>query len=376
MKILHVIDNLKLGGTQNLAYRTWELLAQNGHEVTVCVLTSSKFEAEWKHLPRVHRLNVHGDYRRPFAVSGWSKRVANIVSDTRPEIIHSWLWLSDVVAAGAAARTATPHLSHIVDRRNWQLGNRFRDRYRRWVTKRLFQRAETKFLSVSKAAGDFAIETLGIPESNVRVAYNSIVCERFEAIPSCEAWNDNNVPLRLGIASRIEPEKGHEFLLRAVALLKNQGVSCSLKVTGDGPGRPLLEQLSRQLEVEDRVDFVGWVKSVESFLENIDAFMVPSIDSEGLPTTILEAMSAGRMVICTDIGGAVEAVSDGHTGLVVAPRDPQALARAVMSVHNDRNRAAQMCERARLRVREQFEMSRMMSVVQEAYRSVAILARK
>ncbi len=338
MKILHVIDNLKLGGTQNLAARTWSQSVLSGHEVSVCVLTNSRNEAAWKALPPLHRLNIHGDYRRPFSVRSWSRSLAKVVDAVRPDVIHSWLWLSDVVAAGAAARTRTPHLSHIVDRRNWQLATRLRDRYRRWMTRRLFRQAGTRFLSVSQAAADFAVDTLELSPSSVTVAYNSIECSRFERIAASAAWTNNEIPLKLGIASRIEPEKGHEYLLQAVALLKQRGIACSLKITGEGPGRAPLEQLTRQLGLEDCVEFIGWVKSVESFLEDTDVFMVPSIDSEGLPTTILEAMAAGRMVVCTHIGGASEAVVDGHTGYVVAPRDANALANAVAVVSNNRIR--------------------------------------
>lgn len=371
MRILHVIDNLKLGGTQNLAIRTWQEQIDRGHEVSACVLVESTSEHPWTKLPQeLFRLGCHGDYRRPLAIGNWAKQLAKVVNQTKPDIIHSWLWLSDFVAAKAAVKCRVRHVVHLVDRRNWQQSNRLRDRYRCWATRRAFNKANSSFLAVSQAAGQFAIDSLRIAADRVEVAYNSIYTSEFFKIPDCDAWTAPNRPLQLGIAARIEPEKGHKYLIEAMRILQEKGVACTLKITGDGTDRPYLERLVREKIRSDSIEFVGWVKDVAAFLAGIDIFLVPSIDSEGLPTTILEAMAAGRIVIATDVGGAAEAIVDQKTGVIVQPRDARSIADAIAKISVNRDSASLMARNARLAVTEKFSMPQMIQTIERVYAKV------
>ena len=373
MRILHVIDNLKLGGTQNLAWRTWRGFAEE-HSVGLCVLTTSQNEHTWDWLPDdVYRLNVHGDYRKPNAVSKWSRRLhSEVFPEFKPDLVHSWLWLSDVVSAGAAARASLPHLVHVVDRRTWQESKKFKHRYRKWMTRRLFARANSQFLGVSQAAADYAVDGLQLDTNKMGVAFNSIYTESFAAIADSSAWANPDQQLRLGIAARIVPEKGHRYLLEAVKILKDRSVTVELQITGDGPDRTMLEQFVADHGLQDSVRFVGWVDSVPEFLNGIDVFMVPSIDSEGLPTTILEAMSAGRVVVASDIGGAAEAIEDKVSGHIVPARDAGALADAVESLAANRAAALAITQAARRRIEESFSMPAMLSTIRDQYSKMLV----
>ncbi|MFN6129014.1 MAG: glycosyltransferase [Planctomycetota bacterium] len=367
MKILHVIDNLKLGGTQNLAIRTWNGLEQRGHTVTVAVLVDSANERKELFDEReTIRVGFHGDYRKPFAIASVAKRLRELIHVHNPDIVHSWLWLSDVVAAQSTARTRIPHVSHIVDRRNWQQSRGLLNRLRRYVTKRSLDKSRSQFLAVSQAAADFASQTLGISPQRIQVAYNAIEPSEFARIPDSQAWTrDTN--LRLGIAARMEPEKGHEFAIRAMPILKEKGIACQLCITGEGPQKRELESLVHRLQLSDCVKFVGWVPDVAGFLDEIDVFLVPSIDSEGLPTTILEAMSAARFVVATDVGGAKEAIVPGVNGMIIKPRDPGAIAAAITRLHEDRDAAGKMAEAGREHVRTKFAMKQMLDIVEQTY---------
>lgn len=368
MHSLHIIDNLKLGGTQNLASRTWDGLRDRGHDVTLCVLVNSANEAEWASLPDdVIRLNCHGDYRRPGAISRWGGQLAEVVRQHEPDILHSWLWLSDVVTASAATRSGIPHVVHVVDRRTWQESSRWRHRYRRWMTQRLFRNAGSRFLAVSQAAADYAVQVLDLPAERMDVAYNSINPDPFLDIPDSSTWHDPAGALHLGIAARIEVEKGHIHLLEAIRTLRDRNEEVRLSITGDGSQKHVLEEFVKQHELRSAVQFVGWVDSVVDFLSGIDVFMVPSVSSEGLPTTILEAMAAGRVVVASDIGGAAEAIDDRTDGLIVPPADPAALADAISYLNTHRQTAEAMSVRARKKVAEEFSMTAMMDTIVSQY---------
>ena len=368
MKVLHVIDNLKVGGTTNLADRTIHGLIDRGVDVSVCVLTGTQDDVVVDDLPVGTRfLNVHGDYRKPFALRGWARQVGEIIADVKPDIVHSWLWVSDVVAATAAARIGVPHLVHVVDRRTWQESNQLKHRYRRMLTQRAFRSANSRFLAVSRAAADFAVRALKLPAERMSVAVNSIEPAEFNQVPDSAAWSDSNRPLQIGIAARIEPEKGHIYLLQAVRRLRDDNIPVHLKITGNGTSRAELEGFVKQHHLSEHVEFVGWVDSVTGFLGEIDVFAVPSVDSEGLPTTILEAMAAGRVVVASDVGGAGEAIRDNIDGRLVRARDVDELTQVLNQLAVDRDSAKSMSASARQRITDSFSMPHMLDVVKQTY---------
>ena len=107
-----------------------------------------------------------------------------------------------------------------------------------------------------------------------------------------------------------------------------------------------------------------------AFLAGIDIFLVPSIDSEGLPTTILEAMAAGRIVVATDVGGAAEAIVDQKSGVIVQPRDARSIADAIAKISVNRDSASLMARNARLAVTEKFSMPQMIQTIERVYAKV------
>jgi glycosyltransferase involved in cell wall biosynthesis len=368
LRLLHVIDNLKLGGSLHLAQRTWKGLRERGHEVEIAVLVNStKEQPDCSTGFQVHRLNYHGDYRRPFSLSLCAQKLSHVIRDTNPDLVHSWLWLSDVVAAKSAKKCGKPHLSHILDRRNWQLSSALKHRFRRFLTKRAFQLARTRFLAVSQSAADFASQTLSISPTAITTAYNSIEIEDYRSLSPIAIDAEKMHPIRLGIAARIEDEKGHKFAIQAMKLLKAKGQNAVLKITGEGSTKDDLLKLTHHERLEDCVKFVGWVPDVKSFLEEIDVFLVPSIDSEGLPTTILEAMASGRIVVATDVGGAAEVITSGLNGLIVKPKDPQAIADAIIQITANPRDSVEMARQAVSRIECGFTMKHMLDVVEATY---------
>lgn len=396
--ILHITDNLALGGTASLLLRTLCGLQERGCEVQLCVLGSQSRNYDWEWVPeRITYLDLPGDYRRPDQLWQMVRQLRALVRRERPQLLHSWLWLSDYVTALANAPLRLPHVSHIVDRRTWQESRHWKHRFRRWATRRAFTKVGTRFLAVSQAARQFALDTLGLDPQRCDVAWNSIDVEQFTDVPAarflvaseegdrCGKWGQEpfvpstlravpakgscpHFPLVLGMASRLAPEKGHRYMLDALAQLRQAGRPVRLLMTGGGPYQAELLEYARRLGVNDVAEFVGCVDSVKEFLQCIDVFVVPSIDSEGLPTTILEAMAAGRLVLATNVGGAAEAIDHGVSGLIVPPRDPAALAHAIEQIWTDRPAARSMVAAARTRVHEQFSMNSMLDVILEMYR--------
>jgi glycosyltransferase involved in cell wall biosynthesis len=137
-------------------------------------------------------------------------------------------------------------------------------------------------------------------------------------------------------AARLAPEKGFEFLLEALRILKDRGYPIELRLVGDGPSRSRLEASARQLDICERVHFLGALDEASKTreLHSADLFVLPSL-AEGLPSSATEAMAVGVPVIATNIAGTSELVEHGKTGLLVRPSDAEALANAIITMIDD-----------------------------------------
>lgn len=169
----------------------------------------------------------------------------------------------------------------------------------------------------------------------------------------------------VGAVGRLEARKGHDDLLRAVARLGGRPGARppALMLVGDGPERDALRSLAGALGIADAVRFVGTVPDVRPWLAAMDAFVLPSRE-EGSSNAALEAMACGRAVIATDVGGTAELLEDGRTGLIVPPRDPEALATALATVLDAPAYAAGLGAAARAVVEERYGVVRMVREIE------------
>jgi polysaccharide biosynthesis protein PelF len=177
----------------------------------------------------------------------------------------------------------------------------------------------------------------------------------------------------LSWAGRVDPIKDLETLIRAFALVRRELPEARLRLFGGTPRggegyRQRCEALAAELGVAEAVAFEGRVEDIRDAYAAGNVVMLSSI-SEGFPFTLIEAMSCGRATVSTDVGGVREAVGD--TGLVVPPREPEAMARAALELLRDPERRARMGEQARLRVVEQFTLRQTIDTFRKIYCELA-----
>jgi glycosyltransferase involved in cell wall biosynthesis len=169
--------------------------------------------------------------------------------------------------------------------------------------------------------------------------------------------------------ARLHPQKGHAFLLAAAASVP----AATFVFAGDGPLRAELEALARERGVADRCVFLGERSDVPDLLAAADLVVLPSL-FEGLPVVILEAMAAERPVIATAIGGTDEAITSEVTGLLVPPRDPEALAAAIRRLQADPLLARRLASAGRARVERTFSAEATARDVMRIYDEVMVEA--
>ncbi|NHM28354.1 glycosyltransferase family 4 protein [Desulfofundulus sp. TPOSR] len=236
---------------------------------------------------------------------------------------------------------------------------------------RLLARFTHRILTVSEALRQELLIKEGLPPDRVVTVHNGIDPAPFR----CEV--DRLAVLRslglpplgqlVGTIARLAPQKGVSYFLQAAAILCRD-YQVNFVVVGDGPLREALEQQGRALGLSGRLFFTGERRDIPRILAAMDIFVLPSI-TEGLPLTILEAMAAGKPVVATRVGGLPEAVIDGETGFLVPPRNPQALARALVRLLSERRKAEEMGQKGRQRVMEHFTVEAMVRKIEEEYKS-------
>lgn len=162
-------------------------------------------------------------------------------------------------------------------------------------------------------------------------------------------------PARILCVGRFSPEKGHLVLLDALAQVRDRGIPFGCTLVGDGPVRAEAEARARRLDLAQSLTFTGSIEPerVAQFYHRADIVVLASF-SEGVPVVLMEAMARGLPVVATHVGGVPELIRDGHSGLLVAPGDPQALAEAMQRILADPDRATALGRNGAQSVRDKF----------------------
>ncbi|MGH7769461.1 MAG: glycosyltransferase family 4 protein [Candidatus Binatia bacterium] len=223
-----------------------------------------------------------------------------------------------------------------------------------WYDRHLYNRRVDGVVAISERIAALLIEG-GVKRERIRVIHSGVDPEPFKNIPIVRGDRSASV---IGTAAVLEERKGLRFLLEAAAELKRQGVRLSYRIAGDGSQQEKLKRLAETLGLKEEVAFMGFASDVPAFLSSIDIFVLPSL-FEGLGVAALEAMAAARPVVASDVGGLTELVVDGVTGLLAAPGDAPALARAISRMVSEPERMRAMGENGRARVEKYFTMEQM-----------------
>ena len=172
-------------------------------------------------------------------------------------------------------------------------------------------------------------------------------------------------PPRFLFLGRITPQKGVEWLLRAV----QEAPGVHLDIAGDGYLGPEMRLLAERLRLSDRVTFHGWVDEQTTFrlLAHARALIVPSVWHEPGATVAFEAMAHGRAVVGSRVGGIPELVKSDTTGLIVAPNDIHGLAQAITRLAQDWELARAMGQRGRGEAQRHFSLDRHMRMLYQLY---------
>jgi glycosyltransferase involved in cell wall biosynthesis len=311
--IFLMTNTLETGGTERQFVTMAKALDRNRFSVTLgCLRKIGPFVSE------VGELTEFPPGGSLFGFQSWSSRLnlSRFLRQNGIAVAHSFDFYSNLMLIPAARFTGVP----VVVGSHRQLGDlltpgKFR------VQIGVFRFCD-RVVCNSQAAAQRLRES-GIREKKITVIPNGLPCDVFAAVPPALVREPGVV--RIGMISRMNHAvKRHDLFLRAAAHLLPRFPKVRFLLVGDGPLRPSLEELVRQLGLGHRVSFLGDRRDVTAVLASLDITVLPSI-SESLSNVILESMAAGVPVVAAEVGGNVELVQHGSTGFLVPQgNDPKA----------------------------------------------------
>jgi len=341
LRVLHIVPDMGVGGLPRVVE-------------TLCRTTDpARFEVG------VLTLNFAGELAEALAAAGYathdlprpgkgpdygaSRRVAALLRRERVDVVHTHntqaLMHGGLGALFAGVRTLI-HTDH---------ARPFPDALKYMVIERVLSTLAYKVVGVSEHTTDALHRYEWIPRAKLCTIPNGIEPGLFDGSRSREEVRAAT-RASLGIAAdaevlligaRLEEQKGITYLLQAMPTILAARPNARLVIAGTGTLRSALEAEAQALGVSGQVQFLGVRLDMPALLVSADLFMLPS-NWEGLPMIVLEALAAQCPIIATAVGGVPSAVRAGESGVLVPPRDPAALARAVIALLQDPR------ERARL----------------------------
>ncbi len=175
----------------------------------------------------------------------------------------------------------------------------------------------------------------------------------------------------VGIVAHLADHKGHQYLIQATKILKQQAPKIKTIIVGEGPLSMELDRQAKELDVEDIVFFLGFRKDIPKILSSLDLFVLSS-HLEGMGSSILDAMASRLPVVATKVGGIPEVVINGETGLLVPPRNPSALARAILRLYSDETLASRLGQKGYELVHRKFSAEAMADKVVRLYEKIGL----
>ncbi len=351
MRVLQVLDTLKMGGAQKMQVFLAETIIPLGIDLTVLSLKEASHPAIVESLQAAGArvLTIHFPHLfspRPFL------RLVRLLRRERFDLIHAYLTYANILASFAGRLTGIPVLASV---RSTGYDERFYSPARIALENFALRHLARRVLANGRAVAEFARQR-GVPRAAIDVLVNAVN-------PAPPLPPEERLALRKTLlgdakrtlifsAGRLTHIKGYDVLLRALAPLCYRHPEITLFIAGGGKERPTLERLSRELGIEDRVHLLGVREDVRRLMAAADIYVNASL-MEGTPVSVLEAMAAGLPIVGTRVGETPYLLAGG-AGLLVPPGEVEALRQALERLIASPEARAALGRTARERVQREY----------------------
>ena len=296
-------------------------------------------------------------------------RLIRLIKRKKIDLIHS-NGSRVTIYGGIAARLTSTRLI-------WHARVADRDR----LLDKLLSRLATKIIVISKAVSK-RFAWLKDKEKKIIVIYNGIDLRRFNPnLNGNEIRDEFNIAAGIhfvGIVGQLIPWKGHHYFLEAAARVVQKIPQAKFLIVGKdivrgGEYKKELESLAERLGIREKVIFASFRRDIPRIMASLDLFVLTS-EKEHFGRVLVEAMACAKPVIAANAGGVPEIVKDGETGILVPPKDPEAMAEAIVTLLRDKKKAQRMGQAGRKRAEKMFSIEENVRKTEKLYEK--ILTRK
>ena len=366
-RICHIFKITGVSGSENHLLTLASHLDRSRYRLTFCLLVErgpdlSDYVAALEAAGvEVVRFPIHADLA-PLLL--W--QLVRFLRARRPDIVHTHLIHGDLYGTLAAWLAGVPV---VVSTKHNDDAFR-RNRFYAWLGRQAARRQD-RIITISDHLARFSVEVEGMNADKITCIHYGLDGAAFRArvrdVASVRAefGIPAGAPL-VGMVGRLTEQKGHVYLLHAWAQVTAALPEARLLLVGDGPLRGELQRRARDLGLGGCVIFAGRREDVPRIMAALDVMTLPSL-WEGFGLVLLEAMAVGRPIVASRVSAIPEIVVDGETGLLVPPRDADALAQALLALLRDPQRATEMGRRGQVRLEQEFTVERMVAQTEAVY---------
>lgn len=286
----------------------------------------------------------------------------NLISQIKPDIIHinNLPFLTTLQTARAAKKLHIPSIIHV----HGVIGkwNRLLDflqyTYIQIFGKKFFN--DTKKVICLTQSDALETQKLGCPKNKIQLIPNAVDVEVFK--PAKET------PNLLFWGGRFIQQKGLKYLIDALLIIKNKVPNIKLCLSGDGVLTSKINDMVKLAGLQKNVKFLGRVprETLPTLVNSCSIFVLPSL-KEGMPYALLEAMACAKPVVGSDIPGINDIIINMKNGLLVPPKNPQAIANAVLSILNNEKTRLKIGENARKTIVQKHQWNLIIQKVEKVY---------
>jgi len=354
MRILQLVHSLDRGGAERIVLELDRGAKALGHQMRVAMLLDSNAFAEPQYASVETQFLVSREqYHWPRYVPPASARLHEIIANWKPDVLFTHT--SDVAIVAAWAKPKVPTVEVIHWYWDASSGSALQEVWRRAVSRWVFSRIGRRGILVAPHLREDSSRYLGCEAGRLRCVENGVDLERFVFVP-----REGTRAPRIVIVGALNAFKRPDLGLRAFAHLRKELPGARLVLAGDGPMRPALELLCRDLRLGDTVEFLGYRADLPEVLAECHVCWHVS-RSEGFGLAAAEAMANGLPVVAMDVPGVRELLCAGETGLLGPEGDPVALADRTVRLMRDDALYRRIARDGRSLAVDRFDVRRMVA---------------
>jgi glycosyltransferase involved in cell wall biosynthesis len=377
LNVMQVIVNLDIGGAQEVVRTLSEGLVESGCPTVVCSFKDGPLRAQ------IERLGIPVEVlpQRRYSILAFPFYVREmlairhalvcLVHKYHINVIQTHLLRSlDFLVATLRFGTQRPLVFWTVHNYNFRLRPEQLPRFRwlagakqaahSWLYRRMAHWVNG-FIAVSNDIEVGIHNTIGPVQEQIVIISNGVDTRRYQTTVDRSGTRHElgfvKDEILCTVVGTLKEQKGHRYLIEAVAPLIALTPQLHILIVGDGELRGSLETQVRAAGIEDNVHFLGNRGDVPAILAASDIFVLPSL-WEGLPMALIEAMASGLPVIATQVSGSQQVVEQGRSGILVPPGDVAALRQAIEDLLGDPERAKLLGKAAQRRIEEAYSARR------------------